>query len=93
MNEEEKEAIQYRFSGYQLPKIQLDSTGATYYDVPVHPYFYSQPLYWQKPCYTGSYARTGPFPDLPTNPSDNVTGPPADSERWSELPLLPLLGS
>ena len=91
MNEKEQEAILYRFSGYQLPKIQLDSTGDTYYDVRPHPYFYNQPLYWQKPCYGGSNARTATLPEIPTNPSDNVTGLPSDTERWSALPLLPLI--
>ena len=47
----EKEASQYRFSGYQLPKITLDD-GFEYDYVPVHPYFYSQPEFWSGPVYT-----------------------------------------
>ena len=51
MTNEEK--IQYRFSGYQLPKIELDETGHTYYYiVGVHPYYTSQPMYWQNEAFT-----------------------------------------
>jgi hypothetical protein len=46
MTKDEKN--RYRFSGYQLPKIQLDETGKTYYKVGVHPYYKYQPLYWQQ---------------------------------------------
>ena len=57
LTNEEKEALQYRFVGYQLPKIQLDLTGAAnYYFVDdfkneydhIHPYYKMQPLYWVK---------------------------------------------
>jgi hypothetical protein len=51
MRQEEKDYINYRFSGYQLPKIQLDSTGAQFYCVPVHPYFSKPQPQWQKPYY------------------------------------------
>jgi hypothetical protein len=53
--EEEKELIRnrYRFQGYQLPKIQLDETGATNYYVWPHPYFYNQPAFWQQEVYDG----------------------------------------
>ena len=50
MNEREKTALQYRFSGYQLPLIQLDETGPSYAVLQPHPYYYSQPAYW-KPGY------------------------------------------
>ena len=43
--------IKYQFNGYQLNKIQLDSTGDSTYVVPVHPYYYNQPEYWAKPYY------------------------------------------
>jgi len=46
MTPEEKAAFQYRFQGYQLSKMQLDSTGPSYYVVAVHPYYRNQPLYW-----------------------------------------------
>jgi hypothetical protein len=41
---------QYRFSGYNLPMLQLDSTGDGYYYIPTpHPYFSTpQPFYYQK---------------------------------------------
>ena len=48
MTPEEKADFQYRFSGYQLPKIQLDSTGPAYYVMQPHPYYRNQPLYWIK---------------------------------------------
>lgn len=40
---------QYRFSGYNLPMLQLDSTGPAYYYIPEpHPYYINQPAYYQK---------------------------------------------
>ena len=55
MDQEEKDKIRNkeRFSGYQLPKIQLDETGSTYYDVSPHPYFYNQPAYWTPAVFSG----------------------------------------
>jgi len=52
---EEKEIMKNkeRFRGYQLPKIQLDEIGPTYYDVSPHPYFYNQPRYWQQEVFEG----------------------------------------
>ena len=45
-------ANQYRFSGYQLPMIQLDETGPAYIVIEQpHPYYRNQPMDWQKPCY------------------------------------------
>lgn len=58
MTEDEKKALQDRFSGYQLPKVCL-TAGFPSYVVPVHPYFYNQPLEWTKPAYT-KYSTTGP---------------------------------
>ena len=49
MNSEEKEDLQYRFSGYQFNMIQLDGTGNAYiYEYP-HPYYYNQPAYGYGP--------------------------------------------
>jgi len=53
MTEEEKEAYAYRFSGYNLPMLQLDSTGPAYPIVEPHPYLRDQPTYWQGPIYYG----------------------------------------
>ena len=53
MTPEEKAKYQYRFSGYQLPKIQLDSTGPSYYVVQPHPYYRNQPTYWLKEFFFG----------------------------------------
>ena len=59
MTPEEKEKYQYRFSGYQLPKIQLDATGPSYYVMQPHPYYYNQPLYWQKEFFFGLSGGSG----------------------------------
>jgi len=60
MTDKEKANLSYRFSGYQLPKIQLDETGHTYYYIRgVHPYFTTQPMYLQKPAYTTNTATIG----------------------------------
>jgi len=48
MTQEEIDAAQYQFSGYQLPMIQLDGTGPAYYVVEPHPYYRNQPLCYQK---------------------------------------------
>jgi len=58
MTDKEKEALNDRFSGYQLPTIDLEA-GFTVYQVPVHPYFFNQSLEWSKPAYT-TYNVTGP---------------------------------
>ena len=47
MSEEEKEALRYRFSGYQFNREQLDSTGDSYIVSQVHPY-YNQPDIWSQ---------------------------------------------
>ena len=52
-DQKKQDAIRYRFSGYQLPKLQLDETGPSYYVMEPHPYFRNQPEYWQKPAYKG----------------------------------------
>jgi hypothetical protein len=49
-----KESDQYRFSGYNLPMIQLDATGANYIYIPQelrNPFYVRQPPYWSKPAY------------------------------------------
>jgi len=55
MTPEEQEALQYRFSGYQLNTLQLDETGPSFLVLQEpHPYYRNQPLYWQKPAYKGN---------------------------------------
>ena len=55
MTPAEQEALQYRFSGYQLQLIQFDETGPAYVVIQEpHPYYRNQPTYWQKPAYRGS---------------------------------------
>jgi hypothetical protein len=87
MSEEEKEALQDRFSGYQLPKIYL-TAGFPSYDVPVHPYFYNQPLEWTKPSYT-KYETTGPQVlegEYPIQPSPTSEGTyPSETTGGTEI--------
>ena len=77
MDEKTKEALQYRFSGYQLPKINL-TAGFPSYIVDVHPYYKNQPQYWQKEFF---FVHAGPvennivigaplYPMQPLNNSD-----------------------
>ena len=53
MTDQQKEQLdtemnRYRFSGYQLPMLQLDSTGAQYLWIPTpHPYYRAEPE-WQE---------------------------------------------
>ena len=47
-SDKRKLALQYRFSGYNLPMLQLDSTGPQYIYIHPHPYYYNQPAYWGK---------------------------------------------
>jgi len=58
MNDDEKEALLYRFASYQLPKVDFDA-GFPSYVVSVHPYFFNQPTAWTKPAYT-KYDTIGP---------------------------------
>ena len=46
MTPEEKTKYQYRFKGYNLNMIQLDSTGPQFAIAGVHPYYDAQPAYW-----------------------------------------------
>lgn len=75
MTDKEKQALQYRFSGYQLPKIELDETGHTYYYIKgIHPYYTTQPMYWQKPYYSvNTPALGGAGEHRPSNISSNQT--------------------
>lgn len=60
MTDKERLEANYRFSGYELIKIQLDETGPTYVVLDrIHPYYINQPLYWQKS--PGNAARMGPL--------------------------------
>lgn len=54
MTSEEQDALQYRFSGYQLPLLQMDETGPAYVVLDPHPYYRNQPTYWQKNAFKGS---------------------------------------
>jgi len=97
MNQEEKEKedLQYRFGGYQLPMIQLDETGPAYYVIDPHPYYFNQPLFWQKAAYRGDQL---PLSELiqgvvPIERSGNIVST-ADAKgvKYSIIPpMLPLL--
>ena len=50
---------QYRFSGYNLNLVILDETGPAYAMEPPHPYYYNQPVYWQKNAYRNNQAIGG----------------------------------
>jgi hypothetical protein len=53
VNEEEKNKINYRFSGYQPPLIQLDGTGPGFWlSIGTHPYYHNQPPVWKRPAYS-----------------------------------------
>jgi len=76
MTEQEIESLKYRFSGYQLPLIQLDATGPAYVQIDVHPYYKNQPLYWQNNAYRGNTLGTteiigGPFTKSTSSGIDN----------------------
>jgi len=64
MTEEEIQSLQYRFSGYQLPKIQLDETGDSYVVLNPHPYYYGQPEYWAHPYYYLQPGNNAQIPDI-----------------------------
>jgi len=52
MTQEDKDKYNYRFGGYQLPLIILDSTGPAYVlKFWTHPYYVNQPTCWKKPIY------------------------------------------
>jgi len=79
-----QEESQYRFSGYQLPKLILDETGPAYVILGVHPYYINQPAYWQKPAYQDTMIVGGNVqidasgntgaPVIPTRIPSNETG-------------------
>jgi len=53
ITQEQRDAINYRFSGYTLPMIQLDSTGPSYIQIgTTQPYYVNQPEYWSKQALT-----------------------------------------
>ena len=82
--EKERRAVLYRFSGYQLPMIQLDETGPAYVILPPHPYFtHPQPEFWTRGAYTeyptGSSATIKQNNALPTE-NDSALVPILPSE-------------
>lgn len=75
---------QYRFSGYNLPMLQLDSTGPSYYYIPTpHPYYINQPSYYQKPMGWGAGA--------PVVIESTVVPEARISDSQKKIQLYPLL--
>ena len=75
---------QYRFSGYQLPKVSLDETGPSYYVVAPHPYFYNQPEEWTKPAYQYGH----PIGDNPyIIASEASNGPSVTPDDFKPVPF------
>jgi hypothetical protein len=60
----EQDALNYRFSGYQLPTVQLDDTMSYYCIKGIHPYYTSQPIYWQKSYFTANWAGFSEGPNV-----------------------------
>jgi len=86
MTDKDKEALNDRFSGYTLPTIDLEA-GFTAYQVPVHPYFFNQPLEWTKNAYT-KYHTTGPQAlggDFPMSKSGYSSGGNVGSSSGTEI--------
>jgi len=77
MTEDEREALQYRFSGYQLPTEDYDAIGG-YIVLDPHPYYYNQPRYWATTAVQGNRlsnsADIGTEDVIPRNPSGNTSG-------------------
>jgi len=80
-------AVQYRFSGYQLPLLQLDETGPAYYVVQPHPYYYNQPEYWQKPYYQGPPLNSRSFYQPNTPLADDNSN---SAQKMKLYPIPPL---
>ena len=79
MTEEKKNSLQYRFSGYLPPLIQLDSTGAAYWlKFYTHPYYVNQPAYWKQPAYRNG---ANYFRQYENNPE------PTESSLYVQLPV------
>ena len=91
MSPEEIQATQYRFSGYQLHKIQLDETGPAYYVVQPHPYYYNQPEYWQKPYYQDPPLASGvPFQVSPNIINSNMSDVNSNVNQEKLFGILPV---
>ena len=78
---------QYRFSGYNLPMLQLDSTGDAYYYIPrPHPYYDHQPTYYQKPRGSGNGVGAPVVVSTTVPPADRV--PENKTVKSGLYPLL-----
>lgn len=78
ISEADRDKNKSRFSGYNLPMVQLDSTGPSYIVAPPHQYLTHQPEYYVKPYYVGhpggfsqvhlqNEEKLFPFPQLDEN--------------------------
>lgn len=90
MTDENQDAVNYRFSGYQLPLEQFDETGPAYAVIKdVHPYFKNQPLYWSKPAYGGVPSNQGIVAgqDIRMDSTGNTGSTESNIESFSMLPI------
>ena len=88
MDTETAASINYRFSGYQLPMIQLDETGAQYISIPVHPYYYNQPEFWAtRPITYDHFSGEGKVITSGPTPASVLAGKnPAATEYHNSIP-------
>jgi len=85
--------VNYQFSGYQLPMIQLDETGPSYIVIAEpHPYYRRQPAYWSKPAYGGLSSNQGVIGNnIEIEPGGNVgQTAPSQNLTGSDFNLIPL---
>jgi hypothetical protein len=88
MTESEIEALKYRFSGYQLPLIQLDETGPAYVQIGVHPYYKNQPLSWQTNAFKGNTLGTTEIVGGSASNSTNNTGSGSSEANGGLIDLI-----
>ena len=53
ISEEDRDKNKSRFAGYNLPMVQLDSTGPSYVVAFPHQYLQNQPLIWGETYFVG----------------------------------------
>jgi hypothetical protein len=85
--------VNYQFSGYQLPMIQLDETGPSYIVIAEpHPYYRRQPAYWSKPAYGGLSSNRGVIGnDIEIESNGNVDSMASSKpQTGSDFNLIPL---
>ena len=83
MTEDKRTGLQYRFSDYPPPLVQLDGTGPAYWvQWYTHPYYSNQPQCWQQPIYR--YGGVRHFGNVQAPPSESQEG---QNQLYSLLPV------